>query len=368
MQAFKWILAVLILVAIAVAGIWYVGEDRLETLMAGLDEPARDQQGQPQATPVNVAKSQRREIRITVEAIGTLRAKEQVILTSQVSGLVQEIHFQEGQWVDQGDLLVELDAEHEQAELAEAVAERDEARRQYQRGQELRRERVISQSRYDELKASYETAQARVNVAQAELNDRQIVAPFAGVIGLRQISPGALLEPGDPVATLNTVDPIDLEFNVPSELLPRLTPGLAVIAQAEGFAGQRFEGELIFIDTRIHPDTRSVTLKAELPNPEGLLRPGLFMTVELVLETREDAIVVPEEALLLQGQDKYVFVVQDDGTVSRTLVETGERRRGIVEIRSGVEAGSQVVVGGLQKIGDGQKVRPTPAQAPGQGG
>jgi membrane fusion protein, multidrug efflux system len=297
-----------------------------------------------------------------------LKAREQVRLTDQVSGLVQAIRFTEGERVEQGQVLVELDDDQEQAKLAEAIAIRYEAHRQYRRGLELQDSGLITPAQLDELEAASKTAKANVEVAEAQLRDLTIKTPFSGLIGLRQVSPGALLTPGTIIAELNIVDPLDLSFGVRSDFLPQLKPGLTVLARAKGFTGRVFRGRLRRIDTTIDPQTRKVQVEAELPSPDGILKPGLFMTVELVLETRPDALIIPEEALLLRGQDQYVYVVQDNNRIKRIAVETGQRQRGEVEIRQGLQAGATVVVGGIQKIQAGQPVKPLQADQDDKGG
>jgi len=351
-----------ILAIVLIAGILGYFSDALQSLLPGRGTAAtQDEQAQRPPVPVDVVTVRRAAIKVTTESVGTLQAREQVRLTSQVTGLVQAIHFTEGQRVTQGQVLVELDDEQEQAELAQAVAVLEETRRHYQRGRELRGSGLITPAELDELEATYKTAAASVRVAEARLQNYTIQAPFSGLIGLRQISVGALLTPGTVIAELITIDPLDLSFGVRSEFLPQLKPGLTVLASAAGLDGQTFQGKLSRIDTDIDPQTRNVKVEAELPNPEGLLKPGLFMTVDLVLETRPNALVVPEQALLLRGQEEYVYRVQDNNQVERVAVETGQRRLGEVEIIQGLQAGDTIVVNGLQKIREGQRVKPRQA-------
>lgn len=278
-------------------------KDDVWSLLASADVPAASgEKGQRPPVPVEVTTVRRGELKITTQSVGRLQAREQVSITSQVTGLIQSIHFTEGQRVRQGQVLAMLDDDQEQAELAQALATREEAQRQYQRGLELKGSGLVTPARLDELEAAYKTAAASVQVAQVRVQNHEIRAPFSGLIGLRQISPGALLTPGTVIAELSIIDPLELAFGVRSEFLPQLEAGLTILAQAAGLAGQTFRGTLRQIDTDIDPQTGNIAVEAELPNSEGLLKPGLFMTVDLVLETRPNALIVPEEALLLRGQ------------------------------------------------------------------
>jgi len=333
--------------------------DDVGSLLASADAPAAgSEKNQRPPVPVEVTKVRRGELKVTTESVGRLQAREQVSITSQVTGLIQNIHFTEGQRVRQGQVLATLDDDQEQAELAQALATREEAQRQYQRGLELKGSGLVTPARLDELEAAYKTAAASVEVAQARVQNHEIRAPFSGLIGLRQISPGALLAPGTVIAELSIIDPLELAFGVRSEFLPQLEAGLTIRARAAGLAGQTFHGTLRQIDTDIDPQTGNVAVEAALPNAEGLLKPGLFMTVDLVLETRPNALIVPEEALLLRGQEAYVFRIKDNNQVRRVAVKTGQRQSGEVEIRQGLQAGDTIVVNGLQKIREGQQVNP----------
>ncbi|MEE4376449.1 MAG: efflux RND transporter periplasmic adaptor subunit, partial [Candidatus Competibacteraceae bacterium] len=264
-------ITIVILAIMFVAGAFGYFRDDLWSLLPGTDTAARGGEQQPQRppAPVDVTTVRRGEIKVTTESVGTLQAREQVSLTSQVTGLVQAIHFTEGQRVEQGQMLMELDDAQEQAQLAEAVAVREEANRQYQRGLELRGSGLITPAKLDELEAAYETAAAGVRVAEARLQNHSIKAPFSGLIGLRQISRGALLTPGTVIADLYTTDPLDLSFGVRSAFLPQLKPGLTVIARAAGLNGKVFQGSVSLIDTDIDPRTHNIKVEAELPNPEG---------------------------------------------------------------------------------------------------
>jgi len=337
----------------------YFQNDVLSLLFGTEAQATREEQEQRPPAPVDVTTVQRGEIKVTTQSVGTLQAREHVSITSQVTGLIKAINFTEGQRVQQGHVLAVLSDEQEQAELAQALATRNEAQRHYQRGHELKGSGLITPAKLDELEAAYKVAAASVQVAEARLQNHKIRAPFSGLIGLRQVSPGALLTPGSIIAELSIIDPLDLTFGVRSEFIPQLATGLSIQARAAGLTGQTFSGTLSRIDTDINPQTGYVQVEAELPNPEGLLKPGLFMTVDLVLDNRPNALIVPEEAILLRGQETYVYRIHENNLVRRISVETGQRQPGEVEILKGLAAGDTIVVNGLQKVREGQRVNPT---------
>jgi len=294
-----------------------------------------------------------------VEALGTLRANESVSITSNVTETISAVHFDDGQRVKEGDLLVEMTSAEEHALLEEGQARAAEAERQYDRVRSLARQRSASESLLDERKRDLDTARAALVAIESRLADRLVKAPFSGVLGLRNISRGALVEPGDLITTLDDDSVMKLDFTVPSVFLSSLKPGLRIEAQSRAYGERVFDGVVRGVDSRIDPVTRSVTVRALLPNPERALRPGLLMQVQLLIDPR-DAVVVPEAALMQQGQDHFValLVDRDDGlTVERKQVEIGTRQPGVVEIRSGLAAGNRVVTEGQDKARPGQPVK-----------
>jgi membrane fusion protein (multidrug efflux system) len=311
------------------------------------------------ATPVIVAEARVMPVAERVEALGTLRANESVSITSNVTETISAVHFDDGQRVKEGDLLVEMTSAEEHALLEEGQARAAEAERQYDRVRSLARQRSASESLLDERKRDLDTARAALVAIESRLADRLVKAPFSGVLGLRNISRGALVEPGDLITTLDDDSVMKLDFTVPSVFLSSLKPGLRIEAQSRAYGERVFDGVVRGVDSRIDPVTRSVTVRALLPNPERALRPGLLMQVQLLIDPRE-AVVVPEAALMQQGQDHFValLVDADDGlTVERKQVEIGTRQPGVVEIRSGLTAGDRVVTEGQDKARPGQPVK-----------
>lgn len=306
---------------------------------------------------VIVAEVRSQTIADRVEALGTLRANESIVVTSAVSEIVSAIHFDDGQRVQAGQALVELSAAEEQAELREAEATVAEALSQYERVQALARRGTEAKALLDERRRQWETARARQSVVESRLADFQIRASFAGVVGLRNISVGALVEPGDPITTLDDDSVMKLEFAVPSVFLATTRPGLEIVARARAYGERDFRGVVRSVDSRVDPVTRSVLVRAVVPNPDRALKPGMLMQVELLKDPRE-ALVIPESALIPEGNSQYVMVVDEgaDNRVERREVGVGSRQPGSVEIVNGLSPGEKVITHGTQLAKPGQIV------------
>jgi membrane fusion protein (multidrug efflux system) len=293
------------------------------------------------------------------EALGTLRADESVVITATVTETISDVHFDDGQRVAAGDVLVEMTSAEEDALLEEVRARVAEAQRQYQRVQSLAERGSASASLLDERRRDLDTARASLVAVESRLKDRVVKAPFAGVVGLRNISLGALVEPGDVITTLDDDRIMKLDFTVPSVFLASLRPGLAIEARAPALGEQAFVGEISAVDTRVDPVTRSVQVRALLPNPQRVLRPGLLMRVELLRNPRQ-ALTIPEEALLHRGDDHFVLALAEgeDGAAipERRQVQIGARRPGFVEVTDGLDAGERVITHGNDKAKPGEPV------------
>ena len=308
--------------------------------------------------PVEVMAARTGTVEQAVRAVGTTLARESVDVVAEVPGRIRSINFEEGERVEAGDVLFELDNRREQAEVRELQAQVQDARVRYRRTRALFEDNSVSEAQVDEDRAALETAEARLSAAETRLDERYIRAPFDGVTGLRDVSTGAYVNAGTPLTTLDDVSSLRLEFSVPERFLGGLRSGLGVTAASVGFEGSDFAGEVRRIGTRVDPVSRSVRVQSELDNESGLLRPGMFMTVRLVLERDEHAVMVPEESLLPQGERTFAYRINGD-TAERVEVRTGQRRDGLVEIRAGIDAGDLVVVAGLQRLRDGATVRIT---------
>jgi membrane fusion protein (multidrug efflux system) len=291
-----------------------------------------------------------------VESIGTVRAREAVTITGKIVGIVTQIRFTEGQKVQAGETLVELDSGAVSAELDQARALLDDARNQLQRARGLQPGQTIAAQRLDTLEALARQAEGRVRQADAKLEELRVTAPFAGRVGLRQVSLGALIQPGTAITTLDDFSRVRVEFAVPEVFLARVQIGRQVQARSTAYGNRRFNGEVAIIDTRIDPATRSVRVISEFDNADEALRPGLFLNVEMVLEERPTALLVAEEAIDPVGDRAFVYVIRD-GRAKRQEVKLGLRLPGEVEIREGVAAGEAVVVRGIQRLRPDAPVR-----------
>ena len=311
----------------------------------------------PQATPVFVTKTGMKQIEDRIEALGTLRANESVELTASVTETVSVINFDDGDRVAAGTVLVEMTSDEEHAQLEEARVAVAEARRQYERIRSLHKQKSASESLLDERKREWETGRARLNAIESRLADRLLRAPFAGVVGLRTVSVGALVQPGDVITTLDDDSVMKLDFSVPAVLLGSLAPGQRVKATTPAWQGQHFEGTVKSIDSRIDPVTRTVVVRALLSNSEQRLRPGMLMRVELASRERE-AIVIPEECLVAKGLKHFVYVVDSSAgnTVERREVRIGTRRPGEVEVVAGLDVDELVITDGTLKVRPGATV------------
>ena len=313
---------------------------------------------------VEVVDARLGDVTVTVEAVGTAQANEAVTITSKVTGIVSKIRFKEGQRVKAGTVLVEMDALQLRAELDEMRAERENAERIYERSRKLLVKRNVAQARVDELSAQLAAAQARVRADEAKLADYVIRAPFSGRLGLRRISVGALISPGFEITTLDDTSRIKIDFRVPESALAYVARGQAVSARSAAYPGRIFEGRVTTVGSRVDPATRSVEARAEFANKDDALRPGMFLTSTLTTATRKDAVLIPEEAVVSTADGHFVFTVVD-GKVAKRKVVLGAYVFGEVEALSGLEAGTAVVVGGVQKVRHGTRVKAVPLERAG---
>jgi len=285
-----------------------------------------------------------------VEAIGTARASDSVMLTAPVTDTVETIHFADGDVVLAGDPIVDLLATEEQALVAEAQSALKEAQQQYKRIADLVARGNSSKSQLDTQTRAVDEAKARLRAAEARLADRRVTAPFDGMLGFRQVSPGSLVGPQTPIVTLDRIVTINLDFAVPERFLAVLKNDLPVNARIQAYGDKLFNGIVKTVGSRVDPSTRSVTVRAEVKNGDLLIRPGMLMTVRLVAYSW-DAVAVPEEAIMPVSGKNYVYRVIDGKSV-RTPVELGIRRPGYVEVISGVQAGDVIVTEGGFRLGE----------------
>lgn len=288
-------------------------------------------------------------------AVGSLQSNEAVVIRSEIAGRIATINFKEGRAVSAGDLLFSLDASEYQAQLAQSSAAVKLTEMNYNRAKDLREKSLISQQEYDDTSAKLEEARAKLAVDQSRLEKSSIRAPFTGVLGVRNVSPGAYIKPGEDLVMLEDIDPIKVEFRIPETYASQVSSGQPIAVRVDAYPGEIFNGKVFVIDTRMDAQTRTMVLRGRIPNAKRILRPGMFARVALILATRSNALVVPEQALVPVGGDQFVYRVID-GKAVQTRVEPGRRMDGKVEIKSGVNAGDTVVTAGQMKIRDGAPV------------
>lgn len=298
-----------------------------------------------------------------LEAVGTARASESIAITSKLTERVERVRFESGQRVEAGQVLVELDVGGDVADLDAARTAYREAQRQYERQRQLAEQQLIPTSQLDAQRATRDAAQARVQQALARVVDRAIIAPFAGVLGLREVSPGQLLQPGTAITTLDALDTMQVDFAVPEVHLARLAEGLAVEARSDAWSGQVFRGRLLSIDSRVDVATRSVAVRAAVDNPEGRLLPGMLLTLT-VFEQERTALVVPEIAVLQTGAQSFVYRVDAERRAELVPVRLGSRERGRVEVIEGLVEGDRIVIDGTVKLRPGLAIREVEPEAP----
>lgn len=294
-------------------------------------------------------------------ALATARANEAIDVTPRISSVVSAIHFEEGQSVGEGEVLVELDSREIRADLDLAEANLKERRSRYGRLETLAASQVVSEVELEEIQAQLQVAEAQVNSARARLEDTVIRAPFSGEVGLRRISIGGLVQPNTVITTLDDTSIMKIEFSVPEEYLAVMRKGLEIAAAAAAWPARAFTGAVTSVDSRVDPMTRSLAVVALMPNEDGALKPGMFLQVD-IFRRRENVVLAPEAALVPRQGRQYVYVVAE-GRAEERQVSLGSRRPGQVEIVGGLEPGEQIVTQGVQRIRDGLPVRMAGAPA-----
>lgn len=293
-----------------------------------------------------------------VEALGTVRADEAIELSANVTERVKAVHFEDGQVVKMGELLVELSNEEELAMLEGGKVNLAEQEREIERLSELAEDGAVSKVRLQAYYSARDLAQQKIEEIKARLEDRRIVAPFDGILGFRQVSVGALVSPGEVIATLDLIDTVRLDFSIPETFLGDLSAGQAITAHSEAYPGKAFEGAVREIDVRVDPVTRSAVVRAELPNAEHRLQPGMLLTTT-VKKNPGTSLAVPERSVLSVQSRHFVFALEGEegaGTVRRVSVLLGRRVPGYVEITGGLKEGQEIVTDGLIGLREGAPV------------
>jgi membrane fusion protein (multidrug efflux system) len=364
MRSIVAVVVVLLLGAGIGGGYWY--------LMARPAQNAGAAGGPPpgfampvEAVQVRVGPSQRQ-----IQAVGSLRSNESVVVRPELAGRIVQFNFDEGQKVRKGQLLVQLDATVPRAELVQMQAALSLAKSNYERAQELFKRNAGTERALDEARAKLRNDEAAVRLAEARLEKYALSAPFDGVIGLRKVSIGDFVNAGADLVNLEQIDPLKVDFRVPEVFLASLRVRQRIAVTVDALPGREFGGEVYAIDPLVDASGRAVGIRARIANPDDTLRPGLFARVSLVVDEKLEAIFVPEQSLVPVNDQLFVFKVVDGRqggkVVAFTKVKLGERRKGEAEVVEGLKPGDVVVTAGLLKIRDGMPVQilPPPGAPP----
>lgn len=345
----------LVLLAVLAAIAHYAFRTPTPGAAGGPPGPAAGAKGPGGPVTVEVAKVASATVQEDVDAVGTLRSNESVVVRPEISGRIERLNFTEGAPVQKGQIIVALDDAVPAAELAQAKANLALAESNYQRTQELEKQKFVSATAKDQALNGLRVAQANVQLAEARLAKTKIVAPFGGVIGIRQVSVGDYVKEGQDLVTLEDIAALKVDFRVPEQLLAALRPGQAVEMGSDALPGRKYLATVDAIDPLVDQAGRAVLLRARLRNSDGQLRPGMFVRTRLIVSQRQNALTVPEEALVPVGPDQFVYRVSE-GKAQRVKIRAGVRRAGTVEVVEGLAPGDTVVTAGQLKLRDGVQV------------
>ena len=360
------VIGALVLLAVVSTGAYWLGKIQTSTTPASptavslggkSDAPASN------ATVVETAIVKTAKLAQGITAVGSLRSDESVVIRPEIAGRIAQILFQEGKPVRKGATLVRFDDSVQQAELEQATANLNLSKSKFDRAIDLQKKGFISSQAKDEADNNFKVAQASHDLAFAKLTKLEIKAPFSGTVGLRSVSVGDYIRDGQDIANLEALDPLKVDFRVPEIFLKQVASGQALQVNLDAFPNQAFEGKVLAINPLLDANGRSIVIRAVVKNADARLRPGMFARVRLLTSNVQDAMTIPEQALLPQGEEFYVFRVVD-GRAARIKVEIGQRREGVVEILRGVGKDDVIVTAGQLKIRDGAAVKIAAAAVP----
>ncbi|MBQ0764288.1 efflux RND transporter periplasmic adaptor subunit [Marinobacter psychrophilus] len=351
--AFRFVI-VIVLLGVVLGGIfgykfWQTGQ-----MQAQMSQP-------PPPAEISVVQPQTERWTPSVKAVGSIVAVNGIDVANEVPGVIQQINFESGDLVSKDDVLIRLDAAIEEAALRTRGAEAQLARQEFQRIADLLPKRAVSQSQYDQAKANYDAANARVNEAEAQLSKKVIRAPFDGTLGIRLVDQGQYIGTGTPIVEINMLDPIYADYTLSEKNLPDVAVGYAVVATVAAAPNTEFKGTVSAINTSVNADTRSVRIRATLANRDQRLRPGMFATVSTRQPDDITVVTVPRTAISYNTYGDFAFVVEDNDqgqkVVKRRSVRSGDARENRVAVLEGLEAGETVVSKGLLRLRSGQPVK-----------
>jgi len=315
-------------------------------------------------TPVETARVTRTTVVDRFTAVGTIEAGESVTIVSEIDAAVKKVPFAEGQAIGPGELIAQLDDAQLQAEVARTEALRDQNRVTFERIKRIVDQGAGAPQDLDDAAAALKVATANLDLARARLAKTRIVAPFAGIVGARRVSPGAFLRAGTAITDLAQISKLRINFSAPERYLDRLQRGALVTISTTAFPDHPLQGTISVIEPQLDPGTRSARVIALADNPEQLLRPGMSADISVVLAERPRALTVPSEAVFVEAGQNFVYVVKPDSTVTRVSLELGTRLPGAVEVLSGLADGAEVISAGHQKLYEGARVLPVAAGGP----
>ena len=343
----QWFIAVALILAMA--------------LVSGCsNNEAAEQQFSPPPMPVEQAAVIEGTVTDRLEAVGTIDAIDAITVVSEIDALVRELPFHEGASIQQGALIAQLDDSQLQAELARAEAVRDQRKITFDRIKSLADKGAVAPQEFDDATAALKIAEAELGMIKARLAKTRIVASFSGKAGSRRVSPGAFVRAGDPITDLTDLSELKVTFAAPERYYPLLKVKSAVAVATTAFPGVEFKGTIEVIEPVVDKATRSVRIIAHVNNTELKLRPGMSANVSAALSSRQNALLIPDEAIFAEGSQTLVFAIKPDSTVTRVPVQLGARQSRLVEVLSGLERGMSVVQAGHQKLFEGAKVMPIP--------
>ena len=372
--------AVIVILVVAAAGSGYwMGQSKIAA-PPGAAGPQGGAGGGPGAGPgggpgaqnagavtVEAAKVALASLPQTITAVGSLRSDESITVRPEAARRISEIGFREGQRVAKGELLLRLEPAVNDAEVLQARANLTLAKTKYDRAVDLAKSNFISGQARDEAENNLKVAQAALALAEAKRAKMELRAPFSGVVGLRSVSIGDYVKEGADIVNLESIDPLKVDFRVPEVFLKQVRGGQPLEITLDALPGRTFAGRVLAINPLVDAAGRSIVIRAQVANPDTTLRPGMFARVRLITSERQDAIVVPEQALVPFGSDQFVFKVVD-GKAQRVRVDIGQRGDGRVEIRQGLAPDDTVIVAGQLKLRDGVGVVFGPPAGPAQAG
>ena len=346
----RWLLGIVLVAGLAAGGYIWRHMDARPSVQPVVAATA------PSDITVSAAHVKVGNIRRQIEAVGSLRSDESVIIRPEIAGRISEILFEEGQKVFQGTPLVRLDAAIARAQVEQQNASLALSRVNHERAQDLMRKGAGSQRAFDEALAKLRADEAALALAQATLNKSTLSAPFDGILGLRKVSVGDYVNPGQDIVNIENIDTLKVDFRVPETYAAQLKAGQAIRVSLDAIPGPAYDGKVYAIDPAHDPNGRAVILRARIPNSDGSLRSGMFARVVLIIEDLKERLLLTETALVPMGQEHFVFRLVD-GTAKLTKIKIGQRRGGAIEVVEGLASDAVVITEGALKLRDGTAVR-----------